>query len=146
MWMGYKMYEPIPSSEVALRFVQSSMDERPGIWRDPSLERPRWLGRLPVSSCLHLLNLFTALGSTETYVRVCLFRLWCSVKCRRRGATEHLLWEEPITWSLQLHSIFLTAFSKTILLLVWIYRKLGLPTRAHRPVKISTWMIPNFTR
>ena len=42
-----------------------------------------WL--LTVSYCLHHLNLFTALGSIETYIRICLFRLWCSVDCRRRG-------------------------------------------------------------
>ena len=28
MWMGYKMYEPIPSLQVALRFVQYSKDVR----------------------------------------------------------------------------------------------------------------------
>ena len=28
MWMGYKMYEPIPSSEVALRFMQYSKEAR----------------------------------------------------------------------------------------------------------------------
>ena len=42
-----------------------------------------WL--LTISYCLHHLNLFTALGSIETYVRIYLFRLWCSVDCRRRG-------------------------------------------------------------
>ena len=38
-----------------------------------------------VSHCLHHLNLFKAFGSIETYVRICLFRLWCSVECRRGG-------------------------------------------------------------
>ena len=47
------------------------------------------------------------------------------------------------TWSLLLF-IFVTAFSQTSLILVWIYRELGLPTRAHRPIKISTWLISNF--
>ena len=54
--------------------------------------------------------------------------------------------QEPITWSLQLPCIFVTAFSQTSLFLVWIYRELGLPTRAHRPIKISAWLISNFTR
>ena len=52
--------------------------------------------------------------------------------------------QEPITWSLQLPCIFVTAFSQTSLFLVWIYREQGLPTRAHRPIKISAWLISNF--
>ena len=36
------------------------------------------------------------------------------------------------------------AFSQTSLFLVRIYRELRLPTRAHRPIKISTWLISNF--
>ena len=51
-----------------------------------------------------------------------------------------------ITWNLQLPCIFVTAFSQTSLLLVWIYRELRLPTREHRPTKISAWLISNFTR
>ena len=54
--------------------------------------------------------------------------------------------QEPITWSLQPLCIFVTVFSQTSLFLVWIYRELGLPTRAHRPIKIRAWLISNFTR
>ena len=54
--------------------------------------------------------------------------------------------QEPIIWNLQLPCIFVTAFSQASLLLVWIYRELRLPTREHRPIKISAWLISNFTR
>ena len=77
------------------------------------------------------------------------------IKCTRRNLFQTnapTMWElkiyfvnqEHITWSLQLLCIFVTAFSQTSLFLVWIYRELGLPTRAHRPIKISTWLISNF--
>ena len=57
---------------------------------------------------------------------------------------RHRRSQEPITWSLQLLYIFVMAFSQTSLFLVRIYRELRLPTRAHRPIKISTWLISNF--
>ena len=77
------------------------------------------------------------------------------IKCTRRNLFQTnapTMWElkiyfvnqEHITWSLQLLCIFVTAFSQTSLFLVWIYCELGLPTRAHRPIKISTWLISNF--
>ena len=49
-----------------------------------------------VSHCLHHLNLFKAFGSIETYVRICLFRLWCSVECRK-GGRETFLKNDPQT-------------------------------------------------
>ena len=45
--------------------------------------------------------------------------------------------QEHITWSLQLPCVFVTVFSQTSLFLVLIYRELPVPTRAHRPIKIS---------
>ena len=47
--------------------------------------------------------------------------------------------QEHITWSLQLPCVFVTVFSQTSLFLVLIYRELPVPTRAHRPIKISAW-------
>ena len=41
---------------------------------------------------------------------------------------------------------FATLFSQTILFLVLIYRELGLLARAPGPIKISVWLISNFTR
>ena len=58
----------------------------------------------------------------------------------------HRFYQESITWILQLPCIFVTAFSQTSIFLAWIYCELGLPTRAHRPIKISAWLISNFTR
>ena len=72
------------------------------------------------------------------YVR--LFFFFC------RKSFIFALRQEPITWSLQPLCIFVTVFSQTSLFLVWIYRELGLPTRAHRPIKIRAWLISNFTR
>ena len=56
----------------------------------------------------------------------------------------HRFYQESITWILQLPCIFVTAFSQTSIFLAWIYCELGLPTRAHRPIKISAWLISNF--
>ena len=69
---------------------------------------------------------------------------WGYFFCRK--SFTFALRQEPITWSLQPLCIFVTVFSQTSLFLVWIYRELGLPKRAHRPIKIRAWLISNFTR
>ena len=73
-----------------------------------------------------------------------IFQVWLSTCLTWGRILRHRRSQEPITWSLQLLYIFVMAFSQTSLFLVWIYRELGLPTRAHRPIKISTWLISNF--
>lgn len=65
--MGYKMYEPIPSSEVALRFMQYSKDAQETL-KIPVLRVHDDLAAY--SFCPHVLNLFMALGF-ESYVRRC---------------------------------------------------------------------------
>ena len=73
-----------------------------------------------------------------------IFQVWLSTCLTWGRILRHKRSQEPITWSLQLLHIFVTAFSQTSLFSVWIYRELGFPTRAHRPIKISTWLISNF--
>ena len=73
-----------------------------------------------------------------------IFQVWLSTCLTWGRILRHKRSQEPITWSLQLLYIFVMAFSQSSLFLVWIYRELGLPTRAHRPIKISTWLISNF--
>lgn len=56
MWMGYKMYEPIASSEVALRFAQETKSIP--VLRVHDVQAAYYF-------CLHVFYLFTDLGSTE---------------------------------------------------------------------------------